>query len=330
MKRNITSKPNYKPSKVDDLFNEIFGFYPTKQGQAYELIAGAALKIIYPQNQIRWDQKREGEYDKNTYQIDLSIYSFDSAIMGEAKDHLNQGSKVSRPEIDKLAGSLIELNYESGLFFSATDYTEDAYRKSAGSIKNPNAKNISLVHVRPSEPQDRDGRLEVIDISVVVYKLDTSKMLLQPLLESDDLERYKEKVNIQMPLKSKTLFGMDHFKAEAWGDFVDENDNVIGSYHFAKEFTEEERSQSKQYDYEEKGVWNNVVGEMIFGSEKFILSRIGYHFHYIPEEMGFAIEQTGTPVLLIKCEDSSEKIDKLITDEELRKIQFKDDGEIVI
>ncbi len=250
--------------------------------------------------------------------------------MGEAKDHIKQSSKVSRPEIDKLAGSLIELNYDSGLFFSATDYTEDAYRKSADSIKNPNAKNISLVHVRPSEPQDRDGRLEVINISVVVYKLDTSKILLQPLLEQADLERYNDKVNIQMPLKSKTRFGRDHFKAEAWGDFMDEKDNVLGSYHFVKEFTEEERSQPERMETEEKGVWNNVVGEMIFGDEKFMLSRIGYHFYYIPEEMEFNIEQTGTPVLLIKYADSSDEVDKLITDEELRKIQFKDNGEIIL
>ncbi|GGK18943.1 restriction endonuclease [Parabacteroides faecis] len=294
------------------------------------MIAGAALKIIYPEKQIRWDEKRQGEYDENTYQIDLSIYSYDNVIMGEAKDHIKQSSKVSRPEIDKLAGSLIELNYDSGLFFSATDYTEDAYRKSADSIKNPNAKNISLVHVRPSEPQDRDGRLEVINISVVVYKLDTSKILLQPLLEQADLERYNDKVNIQMPLKSKTRFGRDHFKAEAWGDFMDEKDNVLGSYHFVKEFTEEERSQPERMETEEKGVWNNVVGEMIFGDEKFMLSRIGYHFYYIPEEMEFNIEQTGTPVLLIKYADSSDEVDKLITDEELRKIQFKDNGEIIL
>lgn len=294
-----------------------------------ELIVGAALKIIYPEKHIRWDEKRIGEYDDNTYQIDLSIYSIGSSIMGEAKDHTVQGSKVSRPEIDKLAGSLIELNYNSGMFFSATDFSEDAYKKSAGSIKNPNAKKISLVHVRASKDTDREGRLEEVTFSIIVYNLDLSRAILNPQIEQNDYNKF-EKLAILTPLKSRTCLSMNHYKAEGYGELIDGQSNKIGYFNFVKEFSEDERSQPKEMEAKEKGKWDNVKGEMEINGEVFSFSKINYVFYYIPDEMSFTVKQTGNPTLLIKCDDPLESVDKLVSDEELRKIRFKDDGEIVI
>ena len=64
------------------------GFYPTKEGQSYEKIVGAALKIIYSDKKIIWDERKRGEYDKNIYQIDVGLYSIDNeSVMVESKDH---------------------------------------------------------------------------------------------------------------------------------------------------------------------------------------------------------------------------------------------------
>ncbi len=43
---NKTQKPNYKKSEIDELFYELYGFYPKKEGQSYELLVGAVLKFL--------------------------------------------------------------------------------------------------------------------------------------------------------------------------------------------------------------------------------------------------------------------------------------------
>jgi len=43
---NKTQTPNYDISEIDELFFKIYGFYPTKEGQSYELIVGSILKIL--------------------------------------------------------------------------------------------------------------------------------------------------------------------------------------------------------------------------------------------------------------------------------------------
>ena len=95
-----------------------------------------------------WDERVKGEFDNNTYQIDVSIYGMNiESIMVEAKDHTKYNTKVSRPEFDKLAGSLIEVDFNTGYFFSATDYTRDARKKALGSQINTNAKSITIYHL---------------------------------------------------------------------------------------------------------------------------------------------------------------------------------------
>jgi hypothetical protein len=44
--------PNYRRSEIDNLFHDLFGYYPNKEGQSYELIVSAVLKILYPEQKI--------------------------------------------------------------------------------------------------------------------------------------------------------------------------------------------------------------------------------------------------------------------------------------
>ncbi len=61
---------SYEKSQIDDFFHSIYGFYPTKAGQSYEMIVNAALKLLNKESEILYDQFIEGTYSKQKYQID--------------------------------------------------------------------------------------------------------------------------------------------------------------------------------------------------------------------------------------------------------------------
>ena len=53
---SLVPKPNYKTSPIDEMFNRIYGGYPTKEGVAYELIVDAVLKLLNPNEDARYNQ----------------------------------------------------------------------------------------------------------------------------------------------------------------------------------------------------------------------------------------------------------------------------------
>ena len=123
-----------KKSPIDNLFNELYGYYPKKAGTAYELLVAGALKIITGEN-IKYDQHLKGNYSETDYQLDGLNVNQNQMI--EAKDYSISNSKVGRDDIQKLQGALSDLNVDKGLFASATDYTKPAKKYSDGTIKNP-------------------------------------------------------------------------------------------------------------------------------------------------------------------------------------------------
>jgi hypothetical protein len=45
---------SYERSPIDDFFFSLYGFYPEKEGQAFELITNAALKIINEEKKVSY------------------------------------------------------------------------------------------------------------------------------------------------------------------------------------------------------------------------------------------------------------------------------------
>ncbi len=322
------NKPNYELSIIDNLFFDLFGFYPNKEGQSYEMIVGAVLKILYSNNKIIRDERKRGDYDKNLYQIDVSLYSVDSAsIMVEAKDHTKFTSKVSRPELDKMAGSLIDIDFTSGYFFSATDYTRDAKKKALGSKINPSAKNISLYHLRPSTTEDRKGRVEVFQINLIAYQLDTLNTIFSPTLPDDIYNQFKEK---GVPLDNLISILQPNLKddfIECKGELFDNNRNKLGEFEFCKTLDKSIYEQAKENGLVAKGTWKVDSGSISINGNTSNLELVHYKVTFTEYTETFEVKSKGIPILLVKSEDGS--IDKLITDNQLKGITFSDNGEIL-
>lgn len=318
--------PYYELNDIDKLFFDLFGFYPNKEGQSYEKIVGAALKIMYPDKKITWDERKRGVYDKNIYQIDVGLYSIDGAnFMVEAKDHTKDKAKVKRGELDKVAGSLIELDFDSGLFFSATDYTRDAKKKSAGSLINPNAKKISLYHLRPSDDTDKRGRVETIKLNIVTYEIDADNTSFKPTIPDTAFEAYS-KLGIPAGLKSYTQFYYDETSIHCKGMLHDENDVFIGEFEFFKTLEKSIYNQAEEIGFTISGTWKVDTGYFQIKNLRTTVDNVVYKITFKEIGTEFEVKSTGKPVLLIASEDG--EINKLLTDHQLKGIKFLDDGEI--
>ena len=320
------NKPKYDLSEIDELFFDLFGFYPSKEGQSYEMLVGAVLKIIYHENKIIWNARKRGQYDKNIYQIDVGLYSIDTSSMVEVKDHTKDAKKVSRPELDKIAGSLIELDFQTGMFFSATDYTKDAKKKSIGSQINPNAKKISLYHLRPSNDADRKGRIETIQINIVSYEIDAANTLFNPTIPETAFEDYKN-LGIPQGLKSYTQFYYDDKSIHCKGILHENNNIYVGEYEFFKTLDKSIYQHIQGNNLSIQGDWKVDFGYFQVKGLQTQIDNVKYKIAFKEINSAFEINSVGTPVLLIASEDGDE-INKLITDNQLKGIKFLDDGEI--
>ncbi|WP_046226984.1 hypothetical protein [Paenibacillus dauci] len=81
-------------SKIDILFEELFGFKPKKSGEAYEKISAAVMKLLYKDSKVTHDEKLKGEFSDTLYQIDVMLEDESKKRMGEAKDYTVKGAKV--------------------------------------------------------------------------------------------------------------------------------------------------------------------------------------------------------------------------------------------
>jgi Restriction endonuclease len=318
--------PSYNISEIDSLFFDLFGFYPTKEGQSYERIIGAVLKILNPGTKIIWDERKRGEYDQNLYQIDVSVYAIDGeSIMVEGKDHTKENVKVARPELDKVAGSLIELDFATGLFFSATDFTRDAKRKAMGSVINPKAKTISLYHLRPSTMGDDKGRLKQITFNFVSFVIDSTKTSMGPIIPKAAYDHITS-IGISPNLTSNTFFHQNGRTLTCEGNLSD-NGVVVGEYHFIKQVDKSFLELVHENNLSFSGSWPLDEGIIHFGDFSTSIDSINYIITYKLVKTPFDVTSTGKAILLVKSEDG--EIDKLITDHQIRGITFLDTGEIL-
>jgi hypothetical protein len=297
-------------SPIDQLFEEIYGYKPTKSGEAYELLASAVAKLISKTDDVAHDKKLRGLFSQTLYQIDVLIGTNQQQLMGEAKDYTERASKVGRGDLQKLGGALNDLEVSGGVFYSATDYTGPAkkYAQAAGSILG---KDITLYHLRPSTELDEEGRIKTICIQMKIYLPEYHKAKFEPVWS----EKGKEKI-INLITDGHIKEGDNTLIIE---EFFDEDGQILTTIH---DLTSR---------YFGGGYGNNAIGSFFLpGAHVKIdghlvgINGITYDVPFSETIEEIVFESNGSPKLLIK--DEKGNINRLLTDEDLRKVRFTDTG----
>ncbi|WP_318343375.1 restriction endonuclease [Flagellimonas baculiformis] len=294
-----------KKSPIDKLFFELYGYYPNKAGTAYELLVVAALKVVTGEK-IKYDQHLRGEYSESDYQIDG--LNEDKSQIVEAKDYTLNKKKVGRPDLQKFQGALSDLGVESGLFASATEYTKPAKKYSSSSEKNPLQKQIELYNIRPSTELDEKGRINkfIVNMTMVIPDFESGQM--ECAWTKNAIEKFEKNGLNGKPI----TLGIDRFYKE---------DGTIDC--LLVDFTRNNQpALPKMDDGFGIGCWLLHKKYIKYENELYELKGIAYKIPYRKSTTTFTIDSEGKPKVLIKSEDGT--INKLLTDEQFRKLTFKD------
>jgi len=292
-------------SPIDEFFYGLYGYYPNKSGQAYELIVNGVLKLLNSESEVIYDQYIEGSYSKQKYQIDGVVG--DKKIV-EAKDYTIRGAKVGRPDVQKQEGAIIDLPHDEGIFASATDYTKPAKLYAKGTITNPVTKKLELYNIRPSTIDDEEGRTKTIILEIFIKSLNLEEAKYSPTISQTELEKISK------------LFQHGEYKISIGSIY-----NKDGSkYQSIKDWT---RSLSSEYSLDDEKT--ELKGETVF-SGKFIainetlieISEMKYKIPISTMSEVIKIEQDGKACLYVCNEDGT--VDTLLTDVQMKDLKFED------
>lgn len=163
--------PGVAVSRIDAMYEEVFGERLAKSGTAFERFAAIAMHVALG-GVVSADARVRGEWSESVYQIDALQSDGVSGVMGEAKDYTvraDGGStrgKVGRDDLQKLAGALADLDgIDRGAFFSATGYTGPARKYAGAAGQMPSGKPIDLFHLTDFREEDLAGRIRRICVS---------------------------------------------------------------------------------------------------------------------------------------------------------------------
>lgn len=294
---------SYEKSSIDDFFHGIYGFYPEKAGQAYELLVNAALKIINKDSELKYNQFRDGIYSQQKYQLD-GIKDDKESI--EAKDYTIRNEKEGRPDVQKQEGGLIDLPYEGGIFASATGYTRNAKKYAEGTYKNPNGKPIDLYDIRPSTEEDEEGRIKTIIVNINSIYLDFNNWTVTPIFTKESREELLNQFGEnRIPIMMAAIYNSDKsifITVKDWTNslnslinFEDNNDVLIGETDFSNKYI--------------------LIQDALYG-----ISKIRYQIPIRRDSQELRIEQDGNACLLVKNSDGT--TNTLLTDVQLKNINF--------
>ena len=299
-------------SIIDDLFEKIYGFRPKKEGQSYEMLAAAVGKLRLGNNDIAHNQFLRGIYSKSLYQIDVLAKT--EGIMGEAKDYTERGGKVGRGDLQKLGGALNDLPINGGAFFSATDYTKPA-RQYAEASKDIHGKDISLFHLRPSVEKDEEGRVKTFVITMHIYLPDYNNARFEPVWTKEGAERLKNMIERGALSCGAHQVHLDTVY-DKFGNIMVTVVELTG-YGFGGSFGDSA-----------KGSFLLPDGYIRIEEELIGIHGITYEVPFTEAVEELRVDAEGNPILLIR--DEKGEIDQLITDKELRRVEFTPSGEVVL
>jgi hypothetical protein len=301
----------YKKSPIDDFFFSLYGFYPTKAGQALELLATAALKIMNKDNKVYYDQYVKGEYSDQVYQIDGVIG--EKSI--EAKDHTIKNEKVKRPEVQNQEGGLVDLPYSEGIFASATGFTRYAKKYANGTNINPKTKKIDLYNIRPSTIEDEQGRVKTVILEFTVTGLNFRAAKITPLFTKEGHANMGKLFPVgEVSIKIDAIYNNNGSVFLTMGDWT----KSLNYEHTLDEGKKEIAGNAK---FEEKYLKIN----------EHLIEIQGLSYIVPIQELTERIEiqQKGNACLYVRNEDGT--VDTLLTDIQMKNVVFdKDTKEIRI
>lgn len=286
----------YTKSPIDELFYSLMGFYPTKEGAAYEIISAAAISL-FEQRETRHNQFVNG-LSESLYQLDGLI---ENDTMIESKDYTKRGAKVGRDDLQKMEGALTDLSeIKKGYFTSATEYTEPAQMYAEATSKNPLQKEIIPVYLRPSTKDDEKGRVNKIQIQMNVIIPDFTNGIFNILYSNKEEEAKLQKfIGASAPI-SLTI-----------KEFYDFSGNVIET---VGNLCKEQQPKFPMDATEVDGVFN-IKAYIKINDSLFSIKGLKYHISVLHHTETFTIESKGDAKMLIKCDRLN--INKLITDLEM-------------
>ncbi|MBE7708879.1 MAG: restriction endonuclease [Cyanobacteria bacterium SIG32] len=179
---------------MDEVFEQIFGYKPSKRGKGFEMLTGAVLKIINNANDITHDVKKTGLFSSDIYQIDLLIDDNNESLFVEVKDYSERKSKTGRGDAQKLAGALNNLDVNKGLLVSATGFTNPTIKYSQSTKINPKAKEINLCLLRPTNDKDTENLIFEFVVDATFQIMDHSKSKTNILLNMESLNKAIEEL----------------------------------------------------------------------------------------------------------------------------------------
>lgn len=290
-------------SPIDNLFFELMGYYPEKAGQAYEMLVAAVFKLIR-EERIALNQYERGLYSKTNYQIDVLLQSQNERQMAEAKDYTLGTKKVGRSDLQKLQGALADLPYESGIFASATDYTEPAKKYATLGYKSHHQKKIELFHIRPSQEIDEEGRLKRLVFN--------SRMVFPDYTRGEFKIAWTEEAKITLIANG---YGNKMIPIEISKFFLENGqiDCMLSDY------TRINQPHIMSLDDEcSIGCWLLHGKYIKLDGILYRVKGLEYKIPLVSVRDSFTVEADGKPKIIVKSEDG--KIDKLLTDEDLRRV----------
>lgn len=302
-----------KHSPVDELYYKLFGEYPTKAGTALERLATIAYTEVKA-NKSAVDQRLKGTYSDSTYQIDGLAETDDGQEMIEAKDYTIRNDKVGRDDIQKLSGALSDLdNISKGVFVSATDYTKPAKQYAESTPQMPNAKPIDLYDIRPSTELDEKGRIKKICFQINIVAPDFKRGTYNTIFTKQGYDDLQNDNLLGKPIPMR------------FENFYDINNNIVVTF---QQLTCEvsKKLDLKSNDSHISGTWETPNLYIPINGKMYALEKIDYKIPISRDTEEFTIENNGNPCLLIRSLDGN--IDKLLTDKELKKYKFNDDGSV--
>lgn len=295
-------------NNMDDVFEEIFGFRPTKTGAGLELITNSVLMHLNSDAKVTHNVFMKSTFSSDKHQLDGLVEDGSSTIFVEAKDHMEDNKKVGRPEVSKLAGSLIVLkDVSSAVLSSSTGFTKPA-RQYVDDLELAKATPVKLMLVRPFQEGDDDGLIRSVQVNLHIETPDYRNAKFAPVFSRETMNKIARDHGIEKGGTANIPAQIDGFYRED-GTLIDSVFNLS-----AKLRRDEVTNKST-------GAWGFDEAAYIYVSGNlYLLEEFQYDVPFEILKHSFAIE-SDEPSIFVEYQDGSDFA--LITAKQLKEAYGK-------
>ncbi|WP_444914675.1 hypothetical protein [Microbulbifer sp. TRSA007] len=298
-------------SPIDRIFQEIFGYSPSKRGTAYEMLSCVAEHLMN-EGEITHDKRLRGNFSQTLYQIDVLSECESGKSMGEAKDYTTKDEPVGRGDLQKLGGALPDLSeVVDGKFFSATGYTAPAKQYAKAAQNFPNGKPIHLYEFRPSTELDEEGTIKTVRIGMHFIIPRPERGSWHPhftekgkeeLLEGKNVVKYQLLVDRFYDEKGKNILSLQDLTSGGYGEMNQETKCAHGCFLLPNHF---------------------------IATSSALIELRGLEYKIPLSEFSQTLEITDDSMARFVIKNSNGDIIRFITDDQIKQYKFSDDGELI-